>query len=940
MSRALAGSLRRLTWVALLVVLTGALARAQLPVGDLARLATCAELGRLQSWRTFQNTGYQTLADDGTPQQAPPQDAEGRFVLLDVDGPGCVTRLWSAPVSGSLRIWIDGEPRLEAPWTALTYRWWDALRYQPDKRVVDAAAVAPFFCPLADGGRDLGMLMVPLGFAKHCKITLDEAPQQNLYGVDYTLTPGAEVAAFTPEAYRPDQSPLREALGVWREPGDFFVTDPAWTVAAGRDTLAAGRSLTLLQTPGSGQVRLLTVDLPQATVLAGRALVLRGYWDGETSPRLEVPLGDLAGMGFALGNPSAPAGVRIGDFTRFYCRLPMPFARGARVTLTNESPWVIPDVKWRLHSETLPEGAPGYGRLCAYTRRLQPAADAQTLTLLEVPGRGHLAGYNMSVWEVNWGEGPLRWTAHAFLDGEAQPRYSGAALLDFNFGNRTYLYQSAVAQVTGSAAHDHMAGPDQPGTLRQRVNFYRYMIEDVARFEQGCRVTLQRAPGAASFGQADLTWLLYVAPETARWWPPLDPAHLPWPVTRSGATYQAEDLAATATVTTGTLSVVPDRWGSFGLDGGAMLSYAASRPGDTLTLQIPAPAPGYYTLTIRQIGSPGAADYRLRRSGTEWRPWWSAYSPVPGKFVAHDPEPWGVWYLDRGPNAFDFFLAPESWQTGALLSLDSLWLSPVSSRTNALEAETLPVARATACRVEPEPAGSRWASGWGRLHLEPTGPGATATLRVPLEATPAEGLLLVGYQAAPGTRWEALWDGEPLGPVVAGDLSAPFERRLAWFALPPPGVGDHEFTVRLAGPGPLWLDFLGWGDRTVWEVETLPFTTAATFEMRDFVRPGDPAPTRNVALRLSASNPAQPLTLGLPALQAGRYRLGIWLQPEGVRRLQPTLNDTALPAVDLPPGGTPTRLELGTVELREGLNVLSLGVDGYVRLDAIETTLE
>ncbi len=915
-------------------------ALAQTPLGDLSGMATCADLGRLTAWRTAQLSGYAAMSEAGDPQQAPAQDDQGRYVLLDVEGPGCVTRLWGAGLAGNLSVWIDddAEPRLHAPLSSLTQRWWHVLRYQNDRSAADTTALPPFFSPLADGEFGMTVVVIPLGFRKHCRITLDQPPPGNVYCVDYVLAPGAEVADFRPGQPSPGQQPLKDLLQVWRTPGDFFVTETSWKQVPTTVSLRSGQTATLLETAGAGQVHLLVVDMPQATLLGGRALVLRGYWDEEQAPRLELPLGDLAGMGFGLGNPNAPAGVRVGDNTRFYCRLPMPFGKAARLTLTNESPWVMPQVKASVWWDNLPAGAPGYGRLCAYTRRLRPAPDAQELELLKLSGRGHLAGYNMSVWEVNWQQGPLKWYARGYLDGEPEPRYRGAGLLDFNFGARQYMYAGVLAQTYGTVAHDYMWGPDKPGTLRQRVNFYRYMVNDVIRFADSCRVTLQRAPGAASFGQADLTWLLYVDPSTPRWWPPLDPADLPWPVTRSGASHQAEDLAATASVTEGTLSIVPDRWGSFNLDGGAMLSYSARRPGDALTLQITAPERGYYTLNLRQIGSAAAANYNLRRGTTTWRPWWNPVIPTPGKFVAHDPEPWGVWWLEAGPNAFDFVLAPESWQTGTLLSLDSLWLDPASRRTNALEAEHLSVVRTTACRAAPEPLGSKWASGWGMLSLQPTEQGARAVLRVSFDQAQAGALLLLGYRAAPGTRWEALWDGAPLGTVEAGVLPAPFERRLAWFPAPAGTVGDHELTLALE-QGTLGLDFLRFADSAVWEAELLPFFTKADFTLVPAARPQDPAPDRNVALRHFSSSPATPLLLGLPAPQAGRYHLAVWVAAEGAKQYQFTLNEAPLPAPAIvPASNVQTRMDLGTVDLRQGLNLLSVGTDGYLRVDAIETS--
>lgn len=68
-----------------------------------------------------------------------------------------------------------------------------------------------------------------------------------------------------------------------------------------------------------------------------RKLVLRMYWDGEDEPSVEVPLGDFFGIGHGMHKNfvSGPLAMSPEDGRGFNCFFPMPFERGARVTIEN-----------------------------------------------------------------------------------------------------------------------------------------------------------------------------------------------------------------------------------------------------------------------------------------------------------------------------------------------------------------------------------------------------------------------------------------------------------------------------------------------------------------------------------------------------------------------------------------------------------------------------
>src|ERR1035438_3601338 len=62
--------------------------------------------------------------------------------------------------------------------------------------------------------------------------------------------------------------------------------------------IKAGQTLTLLDANGAGAIRHIWMTINSPSKYHLRELVLRMYWDGETDPSVEVPIGDFFGTGF------------------------------------------------------------------------------------------------------------------------------------------------------------------------------------------------------------------------------------------------------------------------------------------------------------------------------------------------------------------------------------------------------------------------------------------------------------------------------------------------------------------------------------------------------------------------------------------------------------------------------------------------------------------
>src|SRR5882672_6012304 len=97
-----------------------------------------------------------------------------------------------------------------------------------------------------------------------------------------------------------------------------------------------GETLTVLDQRGPGVLTHIWFTISSPEKLHLKKLVLRMYWDGETTPSVEAPIGDFFGLG--LGEyylyQSIPLSVGADNALNTY--FVMPFQKHARVTITNE----------------------------------------------------------------------------------------------------------------------------------------------------------------------------------------------------------------------------------------------------------------------------------------------------------------------------------------------------------------------------------------------------------------------------------------------------------------------------------------------------------------------------------------------------------------------------------------------------------------------------
>jgi hypothetical protein len=242
-------------------------------------------------------------------------------------------------------------------------------------------------------------------------------------------------------------------------------------------------------TAGSGAIQHIWMT-PAGT---WRFLILRAYWDGETEPSIEVPVGDFFACGWNQYAQVSSLAVCVNPGSAFNCYWPMPFRKSCRITIEN-----IAEEDATLYYQidyTLTEVPADEAYLHAQFRRVNPLPYKQVYTIADgIKGKGHYVGTYLA-WGVNstgwWGEGEIKF----FMDGDSQfPTICGTGTEDYfcgsyNFENKTtHQYQEFTTPYVGLP---QVIRPDGLYSSQQRFGLYRWHIMDPIRFDEDLKVTIQ-----------------------------------------------------------------------------------------------------------------------------------------------------------------------------------------------------------------------------------------------------------------------------------------------------------------------------------------------------------------------------------------------------------------------------------------------------------------
>ena len=141
-----------------------------------------------------------------------------------------------------------------------------------------------------------------------------------------------------------------------------------------------------------------------------KELVLRGYWDGNAKPSVEVPVGDFFGLNLSSYLIYESQYLACSPGKSLNCYFAMPFKRSARFTVTNEGQagGRLVLFEHRLHDRAgaarrravLPRAVSAERAVLAGDVRRAPKLNPdgkQNYVYMETRGRGHLMGVTLGV---------------------------------------------------------------------------------------------------------------------------------------------------------------------------------------------------------------------------------------------------------------------------------------------------------------------------------------------------------------------------------------------------------------------------------------------------------------------------------------------------------------------------------------------------------------
>ena len=165
--------------------------------------------------------------------------------------------------------------------------------------------------------------------------------------------------------------------------------------------IAPGQSRTIFEGKGPGCVRHIWMTTPSKLVSGSwfegslETTMIRMYWDGESTPSVDVPLGMFFCAPFDTAREFKSDAVVLAplDGRGFNMYFPMPFAQSARIELVNTNPKkefrIYFGIDWAQYPKESDVKNQGYFHAAYRKQELKKGEDA---VLLEVAGRGHYVG--------------------------------------------------------------------------------------------------------------------------------------------------------------------------------------------------------------------------------------------------------------------------------------------------------------------------------------------------------------------------------------------------------------------------------------------------------------------------------------------------------------------------------------------------------------------
>ena len=398
----------------------------------------------------------------------------GEYLICDIKGPGVIQRLWSAGITGKVRLFLDES---------------DSAVYEGDAlplfhNTIEALTGKGSEIDNTGTIRQFDASYFPIPFSKACRLEwTGNIRELHFYHVGIRIyTNHANVVSFRKDDLLQIKDKLDEVTQILKTPDKYH--NPSNNKIIEVETiLQPGEGADLLNMEGEKAIDYLSLRVKAGDIEnALRKCVMTISFDNSSIPQVQAPVGDFFGAAPGL-NPYTSLPFSVHEDGTMICRFVMPFRKKVIIEIANNSPETVSvisgtrvrDNKW-VNGKTMHFRARwriDHGLTASYFGAANNSV-SDILYLMAI-GKGRITGasaylYNPSnavtSWGNWWGEGDEK----IFIDSDTFPSFYGT-------GSEDYFNYSWSSSKIFNFPYCGQPRNDGPGN-RGYVSNYRWHISD------------------------------------------------------------------------------------------------------------------------------------------------------------------------------------------------------------------------------------------------------------------------------------------------------------------------------------------------------------------------------------------------------------------------------------------------------------------------------
>lgn len=449
----------------------------RVPVGWTVPLEALGFDGSLESlpeprdWQVKQVSSYDR--DGGNNDAADGHQVyDGGVVLVDLEGPGVITRIWTRNPHGTIYIYVDD---IEHPVIVMPFR--DLFTGTVEYGGAGTGLFAPPFAGEGTGGY---FSYVPIPYEERCRIIVAVEEETLAYQVTYAEFPAdTPIQSFELALTKDDVKFFHNWAKNW-DSIDLRHPSRKEMMHHSRQKYRPGKNSMVYPIEGPGvltEIELITESNDQ-DIADGTWIAI--YFDGQKNPGVLAPIGDF--FGASTKDSTDHSTLVIGKHgERMWCRYPMPFHESAVIHFITTSEQVA-DIEYYLTWHSGPVGDLEYF-FARYNSAVSVAGEPYRVA--DIRGDGHYVGTTIAATGAD---------SLSFLEGDDSYMIDGSTGADFHGTGTDDYFNAGWYFAAGTYNAPTHATTSKKQTAPAGFSAFRSHITEAVPFKRSFVFDLEHGP--------------------------------------------------------------------------------------------------------------------------------------------------------------------------------------------------------------------------------------------------------------------------------------------------------------------------------------------------------------------------------------------------------------------------------------------------------------